>query len=268
MAAPQTIGKHSPPSCLFRYQVWCFMVTIFSFWAVSSCALETWWWEVNDSRLENCLSFACLLPYVFLCVLFAGRKAVVRPSSAWLCCDTLCVKRRLQLSPLQCCLLPETEMCRWLWRWCWPWQIDSCVSLGMLTLFKVPCPSCLRLVLSRRQPEIWFECDFRVEDWLYGSCKHSFTISSSRAGGSAHLVWCFKTCWFSDDIFMIQFALCLYQNTYRYHNGTKCVASLVLPWFSMFLLMVTSFPTELLQYGFERDFSVASGILWIRDFMP
>lgn len=46
----------------------------------------------------------------------------------------------------------------------------------------------LRLVLSGRQPVLWFddsECDFRMEDWLYGSYKCSFTISSSREG-SAH----------------------------------------------------------------------------------
>lgn len=107
----------------------------------------------------------------------------------------------------------------------------------------------LRLVLSGRQPVLWFddsECDFRMEDWLHGSYKCSFTISSSRAGGSAYSVWCFKICWFSDDILMIQFAVQLYQNTYRYHNGTKLIASLVLPWFSMFLFLFCSFPTELL----------------------
>lgn len=124
------------PACQVRFQVWCFMVTVFSFWAVSSCALETWWWEMNGSRLENCLSFACLMCF---CVSFlqveGHHKAIF--SMAYVVTPRVCVKRCLQLSPLQGWLLPEAEMCRWLWRWCWPWQTDSCVSQGMLTLLSI-----------------------------------------------------------------------------------------------------------------------------------
>lgn len=46
---------------------------------------------------------------------------------------------------------------------------------------------------------------------------------------------------------MIQFAVQLYQNTYRYHNGT----SLVLSWFSMFLFMFR--PSQ------QNCFNMASG---------
>lgn len=38
---------------------------------------------MNGSRLENCLSFACL-HYVFLFVLLQVDKAFIRLSSAWL----------------------------------------------------------------------------------------------------------------------------------------------------------------------------------------
>lgn len=188
------------PACQVRFQVWCFMVTVFSFWAVSSCALETWWWEMNGSRLENCLSFACLMCF---CVSFlqveGHHKAIF--SMAYVVTPRVCVWKGAFSSVLYkvgCC---QKLRC-----------VGGCedgADPGRLTPVSVracwpSCPSCLRLVLSRRQPVLWFECDFRMEDWLYVSCKCSFTISSSRAGGSAHSVWCFKTLWFSDGVFMIQ----------------------------------------------------------------
>lgn len=69
----------------------------------------------------------------------------------------------------------------------------TCVALGTQTLFKVSCSSCLRLVLCGRQPVLWFERGLRFGYWLMGVVTVLAVIFSSRVGGSAHLVWCFKT---------------------------------------------------------------------------
>ena len=190
---------------------------------------------------------AFLLPVYIMCFCLSFLqvdKAFIRLSSAWLMLWHLVyekVSSAQSFAKVVCCQkLRYAGGC------------EDGADLGKLAHvsvwarwpFKVSCPSCLRLVLCRRQPMLWFERDLRFEYWLSGSCKCSFSIFSSRVGGSAHLVWCFKTPlilrWY------LRGTVCchLYQeNSYRYNGSMKLVASLVLHEFSMVLLMVDSFPT-------------------------
>ena len=154
---------------------------------------------MNGSRLESCLSFACLC-YGFLFALFLRvEKTFRRLSSVWLVLWLLvCEKASSAQSfarsfaarswAMQVAVRMVLALAGWLvsiWA-CWP-----------------TCPSCLRLVLCRRQPVLWFEHDLRFEYWLKGSYKCSFHVFSSRVGGSAYLVWCFKApliLWYLHDM--------------------------------------------------------------------
>lgn len=146
------------PACQVRYQVWCFMVTVFSLWAVGSCSLDETWmapgWRIA-LLLPVCLMCSCVS---FLQIerhhkAIHSMVSVVTPH-VWKGAFSSVLYKVGCCQKLRCAGGCEdgtdpdglTPMSAWA---CWP-----------------SCPSCLRLVLSRRQPVLWLEWDFRMEDWV------------------------------------------------------------------------------------------------------
>lgn len=170
MTASQTAGKHCS-ACQVRYQVWCFMATVFSFWAMAPVL----WKHGGERWMAAGWRITFLWPVCLMCFsvpflqVERHHKAIV--SMAYVV--TPCVWKDTFSSVIHKVVCWQKLRCAG--------GCEDGADPGRLTP--------LRLVLSGRQPVLWFddsECDFRMEDWLYGSYKCSFTISSSREGGSAH----------------------------------------------------------------------------------